>query len=83
MSASASECTRAGAGRGDPRILRLDRSAGRLSIGTGGLITVHKVTAVVDFGTAVSPAGVRAHVMSAVVYGMSAALQGQITFKDG
>ncbi len=54
-----------------------------ISVGAGGAITVHKVTAVVDCGTAVNPAGVRAQIMSAVVYGMSAALLGQITFKDG
>ena len=54
-----------------------------ISIGAGGVITVHKVTAVVDCGTAVNPAGVRAQIMSAVVYGLSAALYGQITFKNG
>ncbi|MCX6956578.1 MAG: xanthine dehydrogenase family protein molybdopterin-binding subunit [Verrucomicrobia bacterium] len=54
-----------------------------ISVAAGGVITVHKVTAVVDCGTAVNPAGVRAQVMSAVVYGMSAALQGKISFKDG
>ena len=54
-----------------------------ISIGAGGVVNVHKVTAVVDCGTAVNPAGVRAQVMSAVVYGLSAALYGQITFKHG
>ncbi len=54
-----------------------------ISVGAGGALTVHKVTAVVDCGLAVNPAGVRAQVMSAVVYGLSAALYGQITFKNG
>ncbi len=54
-----------------------------ISVGTGGVVKVHKVTAVVDCGMAVNPAGVKAQVMSAVVYGLSAALYGQITFKDG
>lgn len=54
-----------------------------ISIGAGGALTVHKVTAVIDCGTAVNPAGVRAQVMSAVVYGLSAALYGQITFRNG
>ncbi len=54
-----------------------------ISIGAGGVLTVHKVTAVVDCGTAVNPAGVRAQIMSAVVYGLSAALYGEITFKGG
>ena len=48
-----------------------------------GMLTVHKVTVAVDCGTAVNPAGVRAQMMSAVVYGLSAALYGSITFKNG
>jgi isoquinoline 1-oxidoreductase beta subunit len=54
-----------------------------ISVDKAGTNKVHKVTAVVDCGLAVNPAGVRAQVMSAVVYGLSAALHGQITFKDG
>jgi isoquinoline 1-oxidoreductase beta subunit len=54
-----------------------------ISVDKTGAIRVHKVTAVADCGLAVNPAGVRAQVMSAVVYGLSAALYGQITFKDG
>ena len=54
-----------------------------ISVGAGGVLTVHKVTVVVDCGTAVNPAGVRAQMMSAVIYGLSAALHGEITFKNG
>jgi isoquinoline 1-oxidoreductase beta subunit len=54
-----------------------------ISVGVGGAITVHKVTAVADCGQAVNPDGVRAQVMSAVVYGLSAALHGKITFRGG
>lgn len=54
-----------------------------ISINKAGVLTVHKVTVVVDCGTAVNPAGVRAQMMSAVVYGLSAALYGKITFKNG
>lgn len=50
---------------------------------TAGVPTVHKVTVVVDCGFAVNPAGVKAQVMSAVIYGLSAALYGRITFKNG
>lgn len=49
----------------------------------GSTLTVHKVTVVVDCGFAVNPAGVRAQVMSAVIYGLSAALYGRITFRNG
>jgi isoquinoline 1-oxidoreductase beta subunit len=54
-----------------------------ISIGAGNALTVHRVTAVIDCGTAVNPAGVKAQMMSAVIYGLSAALSGQITFKSG
>ncbi len=54
-----------------------------LSLGAAGAFTVHKVTAVVDCGTAVNPDGVRAQIMSGVIYGLSAALYGKITFKEG
>jgi isoquinoline 1-oxidoreductase beta subunit len=46
-------------------------------------ITVHKVTAVIDCGTAVNPLTIEAQVQSAIVYGLSAALYGQISLKDG
>ena len=46
-------------------------------------IRVHKVTSVIDCGTAVNPMTVEAQVQSAVVFGLSAALRGEITLKDG
>ena len=49
----------------------------------GGRIKVHKVVAAIDCGTAVNPTGIAAQVESAVVFGLSAALSGAITFKDG
>jgi isoquinoline 1-oxidoreductase beta subunit len=48
-----------------------------------GRIRVHRVTAAIDCGTAVNPLGVDAQVQSALVYGLSAALYGRITLKDG
>lgn len=54
-----------------------------ISLAGGDAITVHKVTAVVDCGTAVNPDGVRAQMMSGVIFGLSAALHGKITFKNG
>jgi isoquinoline 1-oxidoreductase beta subunit len=48
-----------------------------------GKIRVHKVVAAIDCGMAVNPAGVVAQVESAIVFGLSAALAGAITFKDG
>ena len=46
-------------------------------------IRVHKVTSAIDCGFAVNPLTVEAQVQSAMVFGLSAALYGQITLKDG
>ena len=48
-----------------------------------GKIRVHKVTCAVDCGIVVNPDGVRQQVESAVIYGLSAALCGEITIQDG
>jgi isoquinoline 1-oxidoreductase beta subunit len=49
----------------------------------GGKIKVHRVVAAIDCGTAVNPGGIAAQVESAITYGLSAAMGGAITFKDG
>jgi isoquinoline 1-oxidoreductase beta subunit len=46
-------------------------------------IRVHRVTSAIDCGTVVNPLTVEAQVQSAMVYGLSAALYGRITLKDG
>ena len=48
-----------------------------------GRVRVHRVVCAVDCGVCVNPAGVRAQVEGAVVFGLSAALHGELTFKDG
>jgi isoquinoline 1-oxidoreductase beta subunit len=48
-----------------------------------GKVRVHKVVCAVDCGMVVNPDGVRQQVESAVVYGLSAALQGAITLENG
>ncbi len=48
-----------------------------------GRIRVHRVTSAIDCGIAVNPLTVEAQVNSAVVFGLSAALYGRITLKDG
>jgi len=48
-----------------------------------GHIRVHRVVCAIDCGTAVNPAGVAAQLESAVVFGLSAALYGEITFREG
>ena len=49
----------------------------------GGKIKVHKVVAAIDCGTAVNPSGIVAQVEGAIAFGLSAALTGAITLRDG
>jgi isoquinoline 1-oxidoreductase subunit beta len=48
-----------------------------------GKVRVHRVTCAVDCGVVVNPDTVEAQLEGAVVYGLSAALRGEITVKDG
>jgi len=58
--------------------------AGRGGLGgPDGTPKVHRVVAAVDCGMTVNPDIVRRQIESAVVYGLTAALYGKITFKDG
>jgi isoquinoline 1-oxidoreductase beta subunit len=54
-----------------------------VSVSDAGTIRVHRVVAGIDCGTPVNPDGIRAQVESGIVYGLSAALSGEITIKDG
>jgi len=49
----------------------------------GGRIRVHKVTTAIDCGTCVNPLGVKAQMESGIAYGLSAALYGKLTMKEG
>lgn len=46
-------------------------------------VRVHRVTCAVDCGIVVNPAIVESQMESAIIYGLSAALMGEITLKDG
>jgi isoquinoline 1-oxidoreductase beta subunit len=48
-----------------------------------GKVRVHKVWCAVDCGVCVNPLGVRAQVDSGVAFGLTAALYGELTLKDG
>jgi len=48
-----------------------------------GAVRVRRVVCAVDCGTVVNPDTVRAQIQSAVMFGITAALYGQITLKDG
>ena len=49
----------------------------------GNEIRVHKVVAAFDCGLVVNPLSVEAQLQSAIAFGLSAALYGEVTFKDG
>ncbi len=48
-----------------------------------GIVHVHRVVCAIDCGLAVNPEGVRAQMESGIVYGLSAALFGEITLEKG
>ncbi|MEK6747896.1 MAG: molybdopterin cofactor-binding domain-containing protein [Pseudomonadota bacterium] len=53
-----------------------------ISVSANGL-RVHKIYCAIDCGFAVHPDGIRAQMESAIVFGLTAALKGEITFADG
>lgn len=50
---------------------------------TDGTVRVHRVTCVVDCGQAVNPATVVQQMQGGIVYGLTAALKGEITIENG
>lgn len=53
-----------------------------ISISDGDL-AIHRVTCVVDCGTVINPDTVEAQMQSAIIYGLTAALYGEITIDKG
>jgi isoquinoline 1-oxidoreductase beta subunit len=53
------------------------------SVNQAGEIHVHKVVCAIDCGKVVNPDTIKAQMESGIVFGLSAALHGAITFKDG
>lgn len=54
-----------------------------LSVGSDGMVHVHKVTTAVDCGEAINPDNIESQIESAIIYGMTAACYGEITVEDG
>lgn len=54
-----------------------------VSVDADGRIRVHRVVAAIDCGTPVNPLGIEAQVAGGILYGLSAALYGEITFRHG
>ena len=76
--------------RGVHRGIALDHSFGsyvaevaELSVGDDGGVRLHRIVAAVDCGMTVNPEIIKRQIESGIVFGLSAALYGKITFKDG
>ena len=54
-----------------------------VSVDKDGSVRVHRVVCVVDCGQVVNPDTVKAQMEGGLVYGLTAALYGEITLKDG
>jgi isoquinoline 1-oxidoreductase subunit beta len=54
-----------------------------VSVGAAGDLTIHRIVAATDPGHAVNPQQIEAQVEGSFVYGLSAALYGECTVKDG
>jgi len=54
-----------------------------VSLTPAGKVRVHRVVCAIDCGLTVNPDTIKAQMESSVVFGLSAALYGQITFKNG
>ena len=57
--------------------------AAEVSVDAGGQVKVHRVCCAVDCGKTVNPDTIVAQMESGITFGLSAALYGEITFKDG
>ncbi len=54
-----------------------------VSVSPAGVIQVHRVTCAVDCGTPVNPGLIEAQMQGGVIFGLTAALQGEITIAKG
>jgi isoquinoline 1-oxidoreductase beta subunit len=54
-----------------------------VEVSKDGAVRVRRVVCAVDCGTVVNPDTVKAQVQSAIIFGVTAALHGEITLKDG
>ncbi len=54
-----------------------------VSVSTAGKVRVHRVVCAVDCGRVVNPSTIEAQMESGIVFGLSAALYGAITLRDG
>jgi isoquinoline 1-oxidoreductase beta subunit len=54
-----------------------------VEVATNGAVRVRRVVCAVDCGTAINPDTVQAQIQSGIIFGITAALYGEITLKNG
>jgi isoquinoline 1-oxidoreductase beta subunit len=54
-----------------------------VDVSPDGTVAVHRIVSAVDCGMAVNPDGLKAQIEGAIVFGLSAALHGEITIEKG
>jgi isoquinoline 1-oxidoreductase beta subunit len=54
-----------------------------ISVGKQGKLKIHKVVCAIDCGTVINPEGVKAQVEGGIIIGLTAAMYGAITLKNG
>jgi isoquinoline 1-oxidoreductase beta subunit len=54
-----------------------------VEVSRAGKVRVHRVVCAVDCGIPVNPDTIRAQIQSAIIFGITAALYGEVTLKDG
>jgi isoquinoline 1-oxidoreductase beta subunit len=76
----------AGSGRGLAQIMGFGSyvaACAEVSVDPAGKLKIHRIVAATDPGHAVNPQQIEAQVEGSFAYGLSAALYGEITIKDG
>lgn len=61
----------------------LTAQVAEVSVGKSGDIKVERIVCVIDCGQVINPLGLEGQMESGIVWGLSAALHGKITFKNG
>ena len=54
-----------------------------VTVGKNGALKIDRIVCAVDCGRVINPAGVKAQMESGIIYGLSAALMGEITIENG
>lgn len=76
----------AGSGRGVAALFSFNTyvaQVAEVTVAKNGAVKVNRIVCAVDCGRAINPAGVKAQMESGIIFGLSAALMGEITIENG